>query len=70
MLRILLVTGAAFAGVAASSYAQTWPAKPVRIIYPGAPGCRPQTIARMFQEIVGSSCAAARQIVHRALLDR
>ena len=38
MLRILLVTGAAFAGVAASSYAQTWPAKPVRIIYPGAPG--------------------------------
>lgn len=38
MLRILLVTGTVFAGVAVSSHAQTWPAKSVRIIYPSAPG--------------------------------
>ena len=38
MLRFLLLMGALFAGASLSSRAQTWPVKPVRIIYPSAPG--------------------------------
>jgi tripartite-type tricarboxylate transporter receptor subunit TctC len=41
MQRLLLLAGVVFTGVTClcpSSYAQTWPVKPVRIIYPTAPG--------------------------------
>ena len=38
MLRFLLMAGAFLAGATELAFAQTWPAKPVRIIIPAAPG--------------------------------
>lgn len=59
MLRFLLVTGAVFAGAGLSSHAQTWPAKPVRIIYPSAPGGQfdalLRSLSQRFLEAFGQS---------------
>ena len=66
MLYILLVTGAAFAGVAVSSYAQTWPAKPVRIIYPGAPGGQFDALLRSLSQRLNETFGQSFVVDNRA----
>ena len=48
MLHILLLAGAVSASAAGSASAQTWPAKPVRIINPAAPGGPLDVLLRTF----------------------
>ncbi len=59
MLRFLLLMGALFAGASLSSRAQTWPVKPVRIIYPSAPGGQfdalLRSLSQRFLEAFGQS---------------
>ena len=59
MLRFMLLMGALFAGASLSSRAQTWPVKPVRIIYPSAPGGQfdalLRSLSQRFLEAFGQS---------------
>ena len=59
MLRFMLFMGALFAGASLSSRAQTWPVKPVRIIYPSAPGGQfdalLRSLSQRFLEAFGQS---------------
>ena len=59
MLRFLLLMGALFACASLSSRAQTWPVKPVRIIYPSPPGGQfdalLRSLSQRFLEAFGQS---------------
>lgn len=59
MPRFLLLAAIVFAGADQSSYAQTWPVKPVRIIYPSAPGGQfdalLRSLSQRFLEAFGQS---------------
>ena len=50
MMKFLLLAGASLAGVSQSVIAQTWPAKPVRIIYPSAPGGQFDSLLRSLSQ--------------------
>ncbi len=59
MLRLFLWTGVVFAAMGVPAYAQTWPAKSVRIIYPSAPGGQfdalLRSLSQRFLEAFGQS---------------
>ena len=59
MLRLFLWTGVVFAAMGVPAYAQTWPAKSVRIIYPSAPGGQfdalLRSLSQRFLEVFGQS---------------
>jgi tripartite-type tricarboxylate transporter receptor subunit TctC len=53
--RALLATAVGLALAPSLLHAQAWPAKPIRLIVPAAPGSAPDVVARMLADRLGTS---------------